>query len=105
MDRARQAARVARPRAIEDVVAFELSPAVVPAPDGRRLEVHLLPVVLPDIGEVEIPGLAVERPAPGVPDALRPELVLRARRSVIRIAGRHRVGRAPVHVDPQELPE
>jgi hypothetical protein len=66
------------------------SPAVVPAAELTAvrarggLEIDLLPRVLAHIADEEIPGQAVERDAPRVAEAVRPDLPARGRHSRAR---------------------
>ena len=54
--------------------AHEFPPIVLPALAARRLQVHFLPMVLADVGDVEIAGLAVEGERPGIANAVGPDL-------------------------------
>ena len=88
---------------------FHPPPAVVRPPRrAGRLEVDLLPRALPDVSDPEVARDAVEGEAPGVPEALRPDLGERARPAGVRVVGRDGVllPRVPgVDVDAEELPE
>src|SRR2546428_4642170 len=82
------------------------APAVVLAPRARgRLEVHLLPLVLTDVGDEEIPELPVEAEPPQVAETVRPDLGPRARRAPEGVGRRDRVGSGAVHVDAEDRAE
>src|SRR2546428_13883168 len=82
------------------------APAVVLAPRARgRLEVHLLPLVLTDVGDEEIPELPVEAEPPRVAETERPDLGPRARRAPEGVRCRDRVGSGAGHVDAEERAE
>src|SRR5206468_1686933 len=58
----------------EAMVAFHLIPAIVlAARTGCLLEVDLFPGVLPDVADKEVAGRAVEREAPWIAQAVRPD--------------------------------
>src|SRR5690606_8260476 len=74
-DRRHQTGRVAALGRAEAVVALHDRPTVILAAGaGGRLEVDLFPVILPDVGNVEVAGLLVEAEAPGVAQAVGPDL-------------------------------
>src|SRR2546422_6492297 len=82
------------------------APAVVLASRARgQLEVPLLPRVLADVGDKEIPGLTVEAEPPRVAETIRPDLGPRARRAPEGVRCRDRVGSGAVHVDAEDLAE
>ena len=89
-------ARAARP--LRDTPA-EVRPG--PGPHGHHVE--LLALVLAHVADVE--RRPVERDPPGVAQAQRPDLRPSADAVRMGIAGRDRVGRRAVDVDPQELAE
>ena len=100
-------------RAIPGIARAERSFHDLPAVVRSRaraggLEVDLLARPLPDVGDEEVFGRAVEREPPRVAQADRPGLVRAARRDE-RIAGRdavvRRVDDARVDVDAKDLPE
>src|SRR5439155_11023140 len=80
-DGQRQRAVVTAARRVVAEGPLHAAPAVVLASRARgRLEVHLLPLVLTDVGDEEIPELPVEAEAPRVAETERPDLGPRARR-------------------------
>src|SRR5262245_52854052 len=90
---------------VEDRRAFLGLPAVIAAGDAGRLEIHLLARPLADVGDEQVAGLAVERDAPGIAHAERPDLAARARRADERIAGSRRAWRAVDLADADDLAE
>ena len=116
-DRIDQGQESRRRAGAEVVQSFLEPPAVVTAAEARRLVVDLLEGVLADVADQHRPGAAqprrVEREAPGVADAERPDLV--ERRSRQRGHADERVVRRSLvaagvavrdaHVDAQHLAE
>src|SRR5262245_54329326 len=98
--------RLGAARGLEAVESFHHVPPVVhPARAGRGEDIDFLPEILADIADVEIPGPAIERKAPRVPQPVEPDLP-----SLTRVAGEwivrgDRVGRTTVDVDPQDFGE
>ena len=104
VDRRRGAeqARAAVPAGV--VRALAVRPAEVGAARASgRDEVDLLPRVLPDLADPQIAGEPVEREAPGIAEAVRPDLAAPARLSDERIVGRNRVSARAAHVEAQDL--
>jgi len=98
-DREGQGPVVAVRRGVEALASLHPAPPVVDAPrTAGRLEVHLLPAALADVGDEQVPGEAVEAEAPRVTQPEGPDLVPE------RVAGGH-VRRRAVHVETQELPQ
>ena len=86
--------------------SLERVPAVEGACTGAaRREVDFLPGVLADVGEHEVPGRAVEREAPGVAQAVGPDLRARAADAGERVARRDRIRSAGARVDAEQLAE
>src|SRR5262245_49139934 len=81
------------------MLPLPVGPAVVPA---LLDAVDLLPALFADVSQPEVPGGAIEVPAPGIAEA--PGVDLRtaaaARQGVVR---RDRVRRSAVHVQAQHL--
>src|SRR5439155_24000036 len=83
---------------------FHDTPTIVEPGRVHGLDVHLLPSVLADIRDVEQPAGRVERIAPRVAQAQRPDL--RSPTSVLeRIARGNRIRVTAVYIDPQQLAE
>src|SRR5439155_16458592 len=80
-------------------------PVVLAAVAGGEADVHLLPEVLPDVGDDEVTRGPVEGEAPGIAQAVGPDLAAGAGGGAEGVVGRHRVGAAPVHVDAEHLAE
>jgi hypothetical protein len=60
------------------VEAFHFAPAVVFAADARgRLEIDLFVLVLTDVADPEVAGLAIETETPRIAKSVRPDLVSR----------------------------
>src|SRR5439155_18303005 len=105
-DGQRQRAVVTAARRVVAEGPLHAAPAVVLASRARgRLEVHLLPLVLTDVGDEEIPELPVEAEAPRVAETERRDLGPRARRAPEGVGCRDRVGSGAVHVDAEDLAE
>src|ERR1700676_949421 len=92
-----------------DVVALPAAPAVVvPALRRGELEVHLLPRVLADVADQQIPCRWVETEFPGVAQSVGPDFracSAGARRPGERIGWRYGVRKTGVHIDTQQLPQ
>src|SRR5206468_9409396 len=105
-DGQRQRAVVTAARRVVAVGPLHEAPAVVlPSRARGRLEVHLLPLVLTDVGDKEIPELPVEAEPPRVAETVRPDLGPRARRAPEGVGRRDHVGSGAVHVDAEDLAE
>ena len=108
-DGQRQPRRVARGGVrVEAVRALHDAPAVVLAAAAQRgLEVYLLPCALPHVGDEEVEGRAVEREAPRVAHAERPDFgaEARGREEGVRRRRGVRVGPPRLRVDAQNLAE
>src|SRR5439155_807490 len=92
-DGQRQRAVVIAARRVVAVGPLHEAPAVVlPSRARGRLEVHLLPLVLTDVGDKEIPELPVEAEPPRVAETVRPDLGPRARRAPEGVGRRDHVG-------------
>src|SRR5262245_26429443 len=91
-DRVGRNAQGALDGVVEDRRAFLGLPAVIAAGDAGRLKIHLFARALADVGDEQVAGLAVERDAPGVAHAERPDLAARAGRVDERVARRRRAG-------------
>ena len=82
-------------------------PVILPPARRRSLHVDLLPVGLTDVADPKIAGGSVERVAPRVSEAVRPDLGARAGPVVKRVVGRHAVGVVArrTRIDPEHLPK
>src|SRR5438105_2878181 len=80
-------------------------PVVLPAGRGGKLEVDLLPRVLTDVPDPQVSGLPVEGVAPGVPQAVRPDLRPDPWPAGERIVGRDgvRTSAGPSWIDAEHL--
>ncbi len=93
------------------VLPLEALPAEVGAAAGacaRRNEVDLLPGVLPNVGDGEVARRPIEREAPGIAQAVRPDLRPCTGLPDEGVRRRNRVGpaaRAKPRIDAQELSE
>src|SRR5437667_10524723 len=86
------------------MISLRDAPAVVaPSRVARRLEVHLLPQVLPDIRDEQIAARAVEVEFPRVAQPVGPDLRQGARLADEGIAWRHGETGSRVDVDAQQL--
>ena len=100
--RQRESGRVAV--AVLAIRPFHHAPAVVDAPSpavGRAGAVDLLPVGPADLPDIQVTVRAIEAEAPGIPQAIAPDLGPCARRAHERIVRGYRVTRARGHVDPK----
>src|SRR5437899_10981354 len=98
-NRQRQRAVVTAARRAVAVGPLHEAPAVVLASRARgRLEVHLLPHVLADVGDEKIPPQPVEAEPPRVAETKRPDLGPRAWRAPEGAGRRDRVGRRAYRV-------
>ena len=79
-------------------------PSVILPASARRLHVHLLTVCLAHIRDVEICSPPVEAEAPGIPQAVVPQLATYTTGSHEGIVGRNGVSGA-THVDPEQRAE
>src|SRR5262249_23328176 len=102
-DRVARPARRALHGAVEDRRAFLGLPAVIAAGDAGRLKIHLFARALADVGDEQVAALAVERDAPRIAQAERPDLAARAWRVDERIARRRRARRPVGLVDADAL--
>src|SRR5207249_1875700 len=92
-DRRRDAGRVAAGGRLEAVVALgHVPPVVLAAPAGGEADVDLLPLALPDVGDHEVAGGAVEGEAPGIAQAVGPDLAARAAGREEGVVGGNGVG-------------
>ena len=104
----RERHRLAGPAAVRGRVvagvALELPPAVVRGSAGVRSQraVDLLVAILADVADPQVAGLAIEREAPRVAQAERPDEVV-TRHADVGIRGRDRVRLPRVDVDPEDL--
>ena len=86
------------------LIAFHNVPAVVlSAAAGCILEIHFLNGILAHIGQIQIPGQAVEAETPGVSQAQGPDLFPCPGERNKRIVRRDAIGRACVHINSQHL--
>jgi hypothetical protein len=90
------------------VTALEAAPPEVdrsPPPRIDRAVIDLLPSVLADIADVQCSGHTVEREAPRIAKAVRPDLGLPRRLTDERVVRRHRIRVCAVltRIDPDEL--
>src|SRR5215470_3676357 len=75
LDDGQREPRLAAARGLEAVQSFHHVPPVVhPAGAARGEDIDFLPEILADIADVEIPGRAIERKAPRVPQPVEPDL-------------------------------